>query len=271
MKLNGIPVIAPIVPNDSRDKYPTHREEYGSGGYRSVQTLELRNSIPAERQKIGMLVNVLDEDKIYKLVSISNNLTSINWEELETGSGNISSLISLYKVVQNKEDLLSLDTEVIDDGKVVERGISIGDKVYVISEGITYICTSLSNPLIYGNYEIDSIKGAIDVAGCIPGNPPSEQNVHIFITGRKLVIPSNFAGSKAYALKPQTGSPFIFSIKVNEIEVGEMTFNPDNKNGIFSSNNQEITLDTNDIFTISSPLTDPNLEDVAWYILGVLV
>lgn len=65
-EVKGTNIPAAVVPFTSEDKYATHSEEYGRGGYRSVDTVAQMNAIPAERRKEGMLVNVRN-DKIYTL------------------------------------------------------------------------------------------------------------------------------------------------------------------------------------------------------------
>lgn len=64
--LLGSKVASMIVPFSTDDKYATHDEQYGKGGYRTVETLSERNAIPYQRRVVGMLVNVLDEG-VYKL------------------------------------------------------------------------------------------------------------------------------------------------------------------------------------------------------------
>lgn len=74
MENKGIKINSSIVPNSSLDTYPTHLEEYGQGGYRSVDTLEDLISIPEERKKEGMLVYVKSEGKEFRLVNNENVL-----------------------------------------------------------------------------------------------------------------------------------------------------------------------------------------------------
>ncbi len=74
MENKGIKINSSIVPNSSLDTYPTHLEEYGQGGYRSVNTLEDLIAIPDERKKEGMVVYVKSEDKEYRLVNDNNVL-----------------------------------------------------------------------------------------------------------------------------------------------------------------------------------------------------
>lgn len=86
--LKGTVVASQIVPGSSDDKYATHHEQYGAGGYRTVASVSERNNIPQERRVVGMLVNVTG-DKIYKLKNNPGTATTQNtdWEVLETGGG----------------------------------------------------------------------------------------------------------------------------------------------------------------------------------------
>ena len=86
--LKGAVVASQIVPGSSDDKYATHHEQYGAGGYRTVASVSERNNIPQERRVVGMLVNVTG-DKIYKLKNNPGTATTQNtdWEVLETGGG----------------------------------------------------------------------------------------------------------------------------------------------------------------------------------------
>lgn len=63
----GTRVIAPLVPSDSADVYPTHKATYGLGGHRSVATIAERDAIPAERREAGMLVYVSSTGLAYQL------------------------------------------------------------------------------------------------------------------------------------------------------------------------------------------------------------
>lgn len=57
-ELKGTQVAASIVPFTNLDKYATHDAEYGKGGFRSVETIDLRDAIPTERKTKGMVVRV---------------------------------------------------------------------------------------------------------------------------------------------------------------------------------------------------------------------
>lgn len=80
VELNGTRVCSTVVPFTADDTYATHDEKYGKGGYRTVNSIEERNSIPYDRRSIGMLVNVTNVG-IYKLATNPNtaNTTDSNW------------------------------------------------------------------------------------------------------------------------------------------------------------------------------------------------
>ncbi len=68
-----------IGPSSNSNTYPTHKDIWGKGGYRSVYSLEDRDSIPEDRRKLGMLVYVFQNKTIYSLI---DGLDNDNWEVL---------------------------------------------------------------------------------------------------------------------------------------------------------------------------------------------
>lgn len=74
-KLVGTHINAQVVPNLDNDTYATHFEEFGKGGYRSVQTIEERDAITFERRSVGMEVRVLEGEGagVYYLVSFEGD------------------------------------------------------------------------------------------------------------------------------------------------------------------------------------------------------
>ncbi|WEK18234.1 MAG: tail fiber domain-containing protein [Candidatus Pedobacter colombiensis] len=79
-----VKVIGSVEPNDLTDKYPTHNEIYGKGGFRSVADLSERNGITPARRSVGMLVYVISEEKLYQL---KGGLVDANWAEIAFGAG----------------------------------------------------------------------------------------------------------------------------------------------------------------------------------------
>jgi hypothetical protein len=77
----SIPITGFIAPTDSNDKYPTHLDVYGKGGYRTVLDIASLNSISFDRRVEGMLVYVVSNAKIYQLTGpIAEN----NWIEFNS-------------------------------------------------------------------------------------------------------------------------------------------------------------------------------------------
>ena len=85
--LAGTTIIDKIIPFDSNDTYPTHEDTYGLGGMRSVSNLSVRDSIPSERRKEGMIVKVIDTDLFYDL---KDGIDNSNWRILDIGSAFLS-------------------------------------------------------------------------------------------------------------------------------------------------------------------------------------
>jgi hypothetical protein len=79
-----VKVIGAVEPNDLSDKYPTHNEIYGKGGFRSVPDIAGRNGITPARRSTGMLVYVISEEKLYQL---KGGLVDANWTEIAFGAG----------------------------------------------------------------------------------------------------------------------------------------------------------------------------------------
>lgn len=67
--LPGTNIIAAIVPFSEDDKYATHDEKYGKGGYRAVADKTARNSIKPDRRNIGMAVRTIDDNVLWILTS----------------------------------------------------------------------------------------------------------------------------------------------------------------------------------------------------------
>jgi len=78
-QIRGTNVLAPVVPFDTTDTYPSHVAAYGKGGYRSAADIAERDAIPQLRREVGMLVWVTSLQKQYRLES---DLTT--WTEVVT-------------------------------------------------------------------------------------------------------------------------------------------------------------------------------------------
>ena len=79
-----VKVIGAVEPNDLSDKYPTHNEIYGKGGFRSVNDITERDAITPARRSIGILVYCIANEKFYQL---KGGIINASWVETNFGSG----------------------------------------------------------------------------------------------------------------------------------------------------------------------------------------
>lgn len=97
-ELKGTQVAAIVVPFTDADKYATHDAEYGKGGFRSVETIALRDAIPTERKTKGMVVRVNETGLHYYW----NGSAWTEW--LPKGTMLVDAMFDIYSTnpVQNK-------------------------------------------------------------------------------------------------------------------------------------------------------------------------
>lgn len=137
--LKGTNVPSKIVPYTTSDNYATHDEEYGVGGYRTVNSVSEMNAIPDARRKEGMLVNVKG-DKIYKLNS-SNTFVDAG---LSGGGSN-----SVYYVNSNNLNFSDIsDGDSASDDQVNEVSICLTNWI----QEKTIIYNNYSSILTVGDY-----------------------------------------------------------------------------------------------------------------------
>jgi len=89
-----VKVIGAVEPNDLSDKYPTHNEIYGKGGFRSVATALERDNITPARRSEGMLVYVIADGKLYQL---KGGTANTNWADAQFGGGSVSTVVPVDK------------------------------------------------------------------------------------------------------------------------------------------------------------------------------
>lgn len=95
MPISGtVPVTSKIAPTDVLDEYPTHDEQWGLGGYRSVADTTERDAITDDRRNEGMLVYCRDSGIRYRLGA---GLTNGDWTP--DGSGGGSGTVTSVSVV----------------------------------------------------------------------------------------------------------------------------------------------------------------------------
>lgn len=90
MDLNGTNVAAPVVPFSDYDIFPTHYAQYGRGGWRSVKTIEDRDTIPYRRLEHGAVVYVEETDTAYVCKANNNGSITYTWQELKTNISKIT-------------------------------------------------------------------------------------------------------------------------------------------------------------------------------------
>lgn len=93
----GLQVGVPIVPPSSGATYGTHSSYLGVGGYVEVPTLSYRNGIPvgsninadgysSGRRRFGMMVYVIEDNKLYRLSPKKSDGTKVSLTEWESAS-----------------------------------------------------------------------------------------------------------------------------------------------------------------------------------------
>ena len=126
--IKGTNVASKIVPYTTSDNYATHDEEYGRGGYRTVNTVAEMNAIPADRRKEGMLVYVKN-DKYYRLNS-SNTFEDAGIGS--SGGGNIYIVDTdklNFELISDGKD--ATDNELAEVGVILEKWSSSNIPVYL--------------------------------------------------------------------------------------------------------------------------------------------
>lgn len=79
--LPGVRVAAGLVPTDSADTFPTHDEQYGKGGWRSVADAAARDAITPDRRTLGMHVFVRALGATYFL---EGGIDNDDWRPVQT-------------------------------------------------------------------------------------------------------------------------------------------------------------------------------------------
>ena len=91
--IKGTNVASGIVPFTTEDRFPTHYSKYGKGGWREVDTIAERDSIPEARRSIGMIVYVVDNNIAYIL---KGGLTNDYWFAADIGGSSANDKTYVY-------------------------------------------------------------------------------------------------------------------------------------------------------------------------------
>ena len=107
----GTIVTDKISPGDTLNTFPTHEDIYGKGGLMSVASIADLQAIPLDRQKVGMLVFVQNENRYYAITATSAPLTTYvpyfgvtnsNLEVARLLLGTTSTALTGYGIVSDK-------------------------------------------------------------------------------------------------------------------------------------------------------------------------
>jgi hypothetical protein len=74
--ISGVVVTGPVVPTDTSDTFPTHKSQYGLGGWMEVANEAARLAIPSDRREAGMHVYQIDTKKYWTL---QGGIADGNW------------------------------------------------------------------------------------------------------------------------------------------------------------------------------------------------
>lgn len=165
--VQGIGISGMITPGgDDNNKFATHSDRFGKGGYRAVQTIDDRDAITYDRRALGMEVRVLygEGAGVYYLKSFDGSskkgVTDQKWELVTTpssgdnGGGEKELYIGEYRTEDGS--FCSLDENGDIDAPITGQ---VGYLYLDVKTGITYRYNdkSLSFDRINPNTWIDVI------------------------------------------------------------------------------------------------------------------
>jgi hypothetical protein len=93
----GIPLISDIRPKNDAP-FGVVEDKYFIGGFRRVDTLEERDEITEGRRRVGMLVSVVEDGKVYRL---EGGIENANWVEFGAGGAGVVMSVSGTSPIQS--------------------------------------------------------------------------------------------------------------------------------------------------------------------------
>lgn len=137
----GTQVVSHIIPTGN---FPTHIANFGRGGYKTVSSIEERNTIPVNRLTTGSIVYVADTDTEYR-ATVNGDLVS--WQEVKNGID---------------EDTLTSVAKLGSDGKVLEsQSRAIIFRGYYVDETTFNSSTNSPHARLENAIYIDNNNGKI--------------------------------------------------------------------------------------------------------------
>ena len=160
--IKGTNVAAPIVPYTSDDIYATHEAKYGKGGYRTVQSIEERDSIPKARLEEGMLVYVVnDQSSVHTYQYLRGE-----WVRNRLGLGIPilnQELINQYALDWSKDSYISIGDKNTDPNASVTQNTYTttvnGNYIDVLFQAIRALQSEVAKLKNSFNYGIESYTG----------------------------------------------------------------------------------------------------------------
>lgn len=151
--ISGTNVGSPVRPFTNQDNFPTAYADEILGGHHSVKDTTARNSIPAQRRKLGMSCRVTDDNKTYVLLTDAGNATTLDSDwgvdipdatdvKLKDGSDVEANLAKIATAAANK-----VATFVIlgDDLAVGENAI---EQSVPVAGSLVYIAANVMNDTV---------------------------------------------------------------------------------------------------------------------------
>lgn len=179
MPNNGIQVAitGEITPTSVGDTFAVTNPFWGLGGLRTVTNIIERDAITLQRREYGMLVFVSSIDRYYKL---DTGLTNLDWIDLGSSLGGGSNTQSKTYYQNNKPNIIPavlVNPNIVSpiEGDLVEQEYENGfvfsiyqggvwiNKIIDNINNVKYINSTPSDPLIPGNYIIDSSAGSFNI------------------------------------------------------------------------------------------------------------
>lgn len=210
-ELKGTQVAAIVVPFTDADKYATHDAEYGKGGFRSVETIALRNAISTERKTKGMVVRVNETGLHYywngsawaewlpkgtMLVDAMFDINSTNPVQNKVITTRINEHAAKFDDIYSKIEnipTITIDTALnVTSTNPVQNKV-ITTRVQTIENSIALISEQVKNiPII----TVDTVWNATS------NNPASSKAIESTIS--PIRITANSANAKAEAAIPKS-------------------------------------------------------------------
>lgn len=135
----GTNIIAPVVPFDTADVYPSHYSHYGHGGLHSVATGTDRNNISEFRRAFGMLVYVEADEVIYILrntAPLTGPTSNSDWDTFAQFGTQQTRLDEFNPGFLGDVGPFTLNNGYVSDSELVfVNGIALSTSEYTIALG----------------------------------------------------------------------------------------------------------------------------------------